>query len=61
MDLEKWTFLLSAYRLIEGASGAILRQGTIERVHLRRVLQLWHYFLFLSDEMAFIISFPGVL
>jgi hypothetical protein len=30
---------VSAYRLIKGTSGAILRQGTIERVlHLRRVL-----------------------
>ena len=29
---------VSAYRLIEGALGAILRQSTIECVRLRRVL-----------------------
>ena len=53
---------VSVYRLIEGTSGAILRQGTMERVRLRRVFQQWQFFLFLSDEMAFIIfSFPGVL
>lgn len=48
---------VSVYRLIEGTSGAILRQGTMERVRLRRVFQQWHFFLFLSDEMAFIIFF----
>jgi hypothetical protein len=68
---------VSAYRLIEGASGAILRQGTIERVLYCTVgvvttltVQytasrpcMWHLSLFLSDvvRMAFIISFPGVL
>lgn len=37
-----------------------MRQGTIERVHRRRVLVAFLFFLFLSDEMAYIISFPGV-
>jgi hypothetical protein len=64
MDLGKMD--VSAYRLIEGASRAILRQGTIERVHLLYSTSrpcMWHLSLFLSDvvRMAFIISFPGVL
>jgi hypothetical protein len=53
MDLEKWTFLLTYRKEELEASGAILCQGTIELLHL--------LVAFVSDDMAFIVSFPGVL
>jgi len=59
MDGEKWTltFLLTAVdkRRIVGCKFA----PTEVQSSLRRVASLWHLFLLLSDEMSFIISFPG--